>query len=205
MARIHEARRPPMRGCGMSRERKADVLPQGMKMMSLRCVVLLSVAVLAGYGISSRAAPVESRTNSAVTDFSATDAPDAADMGLVAQDKAPSAHGHTIDTSNKGIVGVLRNIFVRAGTIDGKQIKDFTLVTRCKTAFVTDSGTVTIDWKGVGNYAGSYGGGRETFPINDGSGTHSISVPAGQHPEPLGNSGARTDSGFASLADSCQQ
>lgn len=174
-------------------------------MMSFRCVILLSVVMLAGYGMSSQAAPVESLSNSAALDFSATDTPNAADVRLVGQDEVPSAHGHTIDTSNKGLVGVLRDIFVRAGTIDGKQIKDFTLVTRCKTALVTESGTVTINWSRVGNYAGSYSGGRETFPINDGSGTHSISVPAGKHPEPLGSSGARTDSGFSELADSCQQ
>lgn len=120
-------------------------------------------------------------------------------------DTTTSSGGYTLDQSGQTSAALLKEIFVRAGTIDGKPIKDFQLRNRCQTAFVTDGSTIVIDWSHVGNYAGRDAGGRESFAIDDGKGTHTISVPAGEHPEPLGNAGARVDSGMGIIADSCSR
>jgi hypothetical protein len=117
----------------------------------------------------------------------------------------PSNHGHTQDMTNRTGAAALKEIFIRVGTIDGKPIKDFQLRSRCQTAFVTADGDVLIDWSKVGNYAGRYANGKESFAIDDGKGTHTISVPTGQHPEPVGNAGARVDGGMSVIADSCEQ
>jgi hypothetical protein len=118
---------------------------------------------------------------------------------------ATSSAGYTQDKSNQTSVAIIRDIFVRAGTIDGKRIKDFQLRNRCQTAFVTADGTIVIDWSHVGNYAGRYAGGQESFAIDDGKDSHTVAVPAGEYPEPLGNAGARVDSGMGIIADSCSR
>jgi hypothetical protein len=133
----------------------------------------------------------------------------AAGQGAIAS--APSAGSdalaapvaYTVDRTNRTVAGLLKDILVRAGTIDGKPINDFQLRGRCQTAFVTAETTIVIDWSNVGNYAGRYAGGQESFAIDDGNGIHTIAVPAGEHPEPLGNAGARVDSGMGGIADSC--
>jgi hypothetical protein len=109
-------------------------------------------------------------------------------------------NGTTQDRSNRTSAAVLKDIFDRAGTIDGKPIQDFQLRSRCQTAFITADSIIVIDWSHVGNYAGRYADGQELFAIDDGKGSHTIAVPAGEHPEPLGNDGARVDSGMSVIA-----
>jgi hypothetical protein len=45
--------------------------------------------------------------------------------------------------------------------------------------------------------------GRTIIDIDDGAGPHAISVPSGNHPEPLGNAAARVDGGLSLIADAC--
>jgi hypothetical protein len=124
---------------------------------------------------------------------------------VVAPNKTTLTVAYTQDRSNLTSAEVLKDIFVHAGTIDGKPIKDFQLRSRCQTAFVTADSTIVIDWSHVGNYAGRSDGSRESFAIDDGKGSHTIAVPAGEHPEPLGNAGARVDGGMGVIADSCSK
>ena len=109
----------------------------------------------------------------------------------------------TIDRTNRTGAAVLRRILVAAGQIDGKRITDFQLSGKCRTVFTTVDKTTTIDWSKVGNFAGRDEAGRTVLDIDDGDGTHAISVPAGTQPEPLGNASARVDGGFSVIADSC--
>lgn len=115
----------------------------------------------------------------------------------------PPKRGYTQDTTNQTGAAFLRNILTRVGMVDGKPITDFQMKTRCVRTVASTTDTFLIDWRGVGNYAGHFEGGRESFAINDGKSVHVISVPAGVRPEPLGNAGARVDSGFGVIADSC--
>jgi hypothetical protein len=158
----------------------------------------LTLVACGSQGGSARAGDHENITASAAAGASEVPANEVA-----AIDNAPSSADYTQDKSNQTSAAVLKDIFVRVGTIDGKPIKDFQLRGRCQTAFVTADSTILIDWSHVGNYAGHYAGGRESFAIDDGKGSHTIAVPAGEHPEPLGNAGARVDSGMGIIADSC--
>ncbi|MGY4398470.1 hypothetical protein ACVWZA_003678 [Sphingomonas sp. UYAg733] len=131
-------------------------------------------------------------------ELNTTVAPDLAPAATPAQDDAP-----TIDRTNRTGAAVLHDIFVAAGQIDGKRITDFKLSGRCKTVFTTTDNTTTIDWSKVGNFAGRDDAGRTVLDIDDGAGSHAISVPSGTQAEPLGNAAARVDGGLSVIADSC--
>ncbi|WP_260598940.1 hypothetical protein [Sphingomonas endolithica] len=109
----------------------------------------------------------------------------------------------TLDRTNRTGAAVLRPILLQVGQIDGQHITDFRLVDRCHTAFVAAGTTVTIDWSKVGNFAGRDEAGRTILDIDDGTGSHAISVPTGNHPEPLGDAAARVDSALSLIAGSC--
>lgn len=109
----------------------------------------------------------------------------------------------TIDRTNRTGAAVLRTILLKAGQFDGQPITDFQLVDRCHTAFTAAGRTTTIDWSKVGNFAGRDEAGRTTLNIDDGAGSHAISVPSGTLPEPLGDAAARVDGGLGLIADTC--
>jgi hypothetical protein len=109
----------------------------------------------------------------------------------------------TLDRTNRTGAAVLRPILLQVGQIDGQRITDFLLVDRCHTAFTAAGKTVTIDWSKVGNFAGRDEAGRTILDIDDGTGSHAISVPTGNHPEPLGDAAARVDSALSLIAGSC--
>jgi hypothetical protein len=162
----------------------------------LACAVMLVACGLPG--ASALAAGHDDTTTSASARVG-----DAPANKLAAADKATPPAAYTQDSSNQTSAAILKEIFVLAGTIDGKPIKDFQLRSRCQSDFVTADSTIVIDWSHVGNYAGRLVDGRESFAIDDGKGVHTIAVPAGQQPEPLGNAGARVDGGMGVIADSC--
>lgn len=149
-------------------------------------------------------------TNAAGNDGGEISGTPAADVPAPAAQPSPlaaneqSADAQTIDSSNQTGAGVLNQIFLKAGTFDGKPITRFELRGKCETAFTTADGTGTIDWRKVGNFAGRDAGDRWELAVDDGRGNHVIGVPAGEQPEPLGNASARVESALSVIADSCQ-
>ena len=136
----------------------------------------------------------------------AESAPAPIPTALAAAPAAPAALGQdepTIDRTNQTGAAVLRTIFLKAGQIDGQRITDFQLIGRCQTAFTAAGKKTTIDWSKVGNFAGRDEAGRTVLDIDDGAGSHAISVPSGDQPEPLGNAAGRVDGGLSVIADSC--
>ena len=125
-------------------------------------------------------------------------------LGLALAALSPVQAAQTIDRTGQTGATVLRQIFVKAGTIDGKPITDLKLIDRCDMAFTTAAGTTAIDFRKVGNFAGRDEGTRWAVDLDDGSGSHTISVPGGTQPEPLGNASARVNGAFGVIADMCQ-
>ncbi len=125
-------------------------------------------------------------------------APAAAPDPAAANEQSTDAQSY--DASNQTGAGVLNQIFLKAGTFDGKPITKFELRGKCETVFTTADGTGSIDWRKVGNFAGRDNGDRWELPVDN----HVISVPGGEQPEPLGNASARVESALSVIADSCQ-
>ena len=114
------------------------------------------------------------------------------------------AQNYTYDATNQTGARALQRVLVAAGTFDGQPITDVKLSDRCDMAFTTAAGTTVIDFRKVGNFAGRDEGKRWAVDIDDGKGSHTISVPGGTQPDPVGDASWRVDSGFGVIADSCQ-
>lgn len=165
-------------------------------------LALASIVLIASCGPKTADAAV----NAVQPDAGVAAASVAAPSAIAAPAAAPAATGQgtpTIDRTNRTGATVLREIFLKAGEIDGQRITDFQLVERCRTSFSTAAKTTIIDWSKVGNFAGHDAAGRTIIDVDDGAGSHAISVPSGDYPEPLGNAAARVDGGLSVIADSC--
>lgn len=94
-------------------------------------------------------------------------------------------------------------LLVGRGTIDGKPITGVRAIDKCHTGFATAEGETLVDWTKAGNLAAHIGNGREMNDVPGPDGTHQLSVPQGDFPEPAGNVANRTTGAFGLLALDC--
>ncbi len=176
-------------------------------MMALRNLALGAGILLAACGSQP---PSASAANDATAVLPAEPAAPATPEGPATPAAAPVAtdnqqQDYTLDRTNQTGAKVIGDILVKVGTLDGARITGFKLSDRCHTAITTASGTATIDWSKVDDWAARIEGSQRIIPIDDGSGSaHLIGVPEKPQPEPVGNAGALVESGFGSLADNCK-
>lgn len=168
--------------------------------MKLVIGLAASVALLGGCGeTASVALANQSDTETAAVTSAAppvtpeTAAPEAATPTPAA---AEAEQDQTIDRTHRTGFEVLRKAFLGSGQVDGAKVTGMTLPDRCRTAFVTAQGETVVDWTKVGNFAGRTSAGRRSINVDDGGGTHDLSVAEG--------SGATVESAFGVIADECQ-
>ncbi|RMB54820.1 hypothetical protein C8J44_0046 [Sphingomonas sp. PP-CE-3A-406] len=118
-----------------------------------------------------------------------------------ASEDAPAAQ--SLDRTNTTGAGTIRPVLIQFGTIDGAAIKDFQLRSRCQTAFVTTKGPVVVDWTKVGNFAEHDEGNRVVTPIDDGHGSHDLSLPKDTKTATVGDVAALVNMGLSGIADGC--
>ena len=111
----------------------------------------------------------------------------------------------TLDRTNQTGVSVLKDVLTRVGQIDGRAITNFALTGRCASTFTTAAGKIPVNWAAVGTWAAHDQDGRTIIDIDDGGGTHAVSVPSTKQSEPVGDAAARLDGGFGMIADTCSR
>lgn len=109
----------------------------------------------------------------------------------------------TIDRTNQTGADAIAPILIAHGTLDGDRIIDFKLRPRCATEFVTAKGTITIDWRKIGNLAEHDEGNQVVTPIDDGNGLHQLAVPKDKQTPTIGDIAAVVNMGLSGIAEGC--
>ncbi|WP_146168665.1 hypothetical protein [Sphingomonas sp. PP-CE-3G-477] len=91
----------------------------------------------------------------------------------------------------------LKRELVGIGKLDGQLLSGVRMTGRCSTAFVTATGTITVNWTKVGNFAGELDKGVASLAIADDKARHVFTRADGP-------GFRRVDSGMGLLSDDCQ-
>ena len=169
-----------------------------------RSAALLGFAVLCScgqMGTSAATSPTDAATVVAEPAAVASPAPSAVPReapsdGLGANAAMQTAPSSTA-TINGNVIASIKSELVGVGKLDGQAITDVTERDKCATAFATAGGPVVVHWAKVGNIAGRVDHGTASIPIDDGTGTHTFTMP--ETP-----TFRRVNGSFGLLADNCQ-
>ncbi len=116
---------------------------------------------------------------------------------------SPSQQVPSLDSSYRAGAGIIREILVADGTLDGAAITDFRLDDPCTTTIVTARGMTTVQWAGVTNIVSATKGGRRDIRIERDAGPVGVSVTE-RGDTPTGNPALQLESGFGHLVNECQ-
>lgn len=108
-----------------------------------------------------------------------------------------------VDQARDANIVILKDILTKVGRFDGKPVTDFEQSARYVSTFTTAAGARSIDWAKVGNWAPHEQDGRTVLDIDDGGGSHAISVPTTKQSEPLGDAAGDLESGFVVNSERC--